>query len=190
MSAYVIICQHTSAYEAGATLGCCRGRAAMRYRMRRMRYSIRRGGADGRCACKEQGAYTTPHTLPHTSAHASSHRYCISTVDARSQRQSLYSCTSKASKLSTWRRGANGCQPSVLRGHILRCQRQLFGTSAAELCCSIRQHTSAYVSIRQRTSAYASIRQRMSAYVSICQHMSAYVSIRQHTSAYVSIRGR
>ncbi len=32
--------------------------------------------------------------------------------------------------------------------------------------CSIRQHTSAYVSIRQHTSAYVSIRQHTSAYLS------------------------
>ena len=54
---------------------------------------------------------------------------------------------------------------------------------AGRRTCSIRQHTSAYVSIRQHTSAYDE---------RLCQlriaEGRAYVSIRQHTSAYVSIR--
>ncbi len=60
--------------------------------------------------------------------------------------------------------------------------------SVDHLLCSIRQHTSAYVSIRQHASAYVSMRQHTSACVSMRQHASAYVSIRQHPSAYVSIR--
>jgi hypothetical protein len=51
------------------------------------------------------------------------------------------------------------------------------------LACSIRQHTSAYVSIRQHTSAYEATR-RLARLLACCHACS----IRQHTSAYVSIR--
>ena len=46
--------------------------------------------------------------------------------------------------------------------------------------CSIRQHTSAYVSIRATRPLQHPL-QVSAAYVTIRQHMSAYVSIRQHT---------
>ena len=51
-------------------------------------------------------------------------------------------------------------------------------SSRASSPCSMRQHTSAYVSIRQHTSSHAS------SPCSMRQHTSAYVSIRQHASAY------
>jgi hypothetical protein len=101
------------------------------------------------------------------------------------RRQHLYSCTSKASKLSACRS----------RSMIARLEH------TESTYVSTRQHTSAYVSIRQHTSAYVSI---PAAYLQIPEHdsevgahrvddafhlhTSAYVSIRQHTSAYVSIR--
>ena len=50
---------------------------------------------------------------------------------------------------------------------VIKFLRQI----AAVQHCSIRQHTSAYVSMRQHTSEYVSIR----------QHTSACVSIRKHT---------
>ena len=65
--------------------------------------------------------------------------------------------------------------------------------------CSIRQHTSAYVSIGrprilrhtciQHTTAYVSIRQRQHTSVSAAPESSVIpvYSIRQHTSAYVSV---
>ncbi len=92
------------------------------------------------------------------------------------RREYLYFCTSKASKLSTWRLCTS---QRTLRSHCLL-------SPTAHTCRSIRQYTSAYVSIH--TSAYVSIRQHTSAYVSIRQHTSAYVSIRQRTAAYVRIR--
>ena len=78
-------------------------------------------------------------------------------------------------------------------------RRQARRRHRAVHACTIRQHTSAYVSVRQHTSAYVSIRQisyegipgagiarcMPAPYVSIRQRTSAYVSIRQHTSAYV-----
>jgi hypothetical protein len=70
-------------------------------------------------------------------------------LQAHAQRQYLYFCTSKASKLST----CAGAEAYEAR-HVVRAPR-LRHTSAY---VSIRQHTSAYVSIRQHTSAYVVVR--------------------------------
>jgi hypothetical protein len=96
------------------------------------------------------------------------------------------------------------------------CMSSLLPIPAYAPNCTIRQHTSAYVSIRQHTSACVSIRQHTSAYVGIPKVASetvtgaefqkmlcrlemypyfrrrftciAYVSTRRHASSYVSIR--
>jgi hypothetical protein len=89
-----------------------------------------------------------------------------SCLPLRAQRQCLcFCCTSKASKLST--------DASAARELARRVPA---AARAARSSCSIRQHTSAYVSIRQRRACRCA---RSSLFV---QHTSAYVSIRQHTS--------
>ncbi len=51
------------------------------------------------------------------------------------------------------------------------------------LICSMRQHTSAYVSIRQRRRSFRWYSDTSMLICSMRQHTSAYISIRQHTSA-------
>ena len=103
-------------------------------------------------------------------------------------------CTSKASKVRTLMKEARVAVS--LRSAAPR------GPSAATSTCSIRQHTSAYVSVCQRTSSYGLELRRehldlapwLDFVLVACVadvphellHTSAYVSIRQHTSAYVS----
>ncbi len=58
-----------------------------------------------------------------------------------------------------------------------------------DVCVSIRQLTSAYVSIRDAVGGGGDgVRavERRDGYVSLRQHTSAYISIREHTSAYVT----
>jgi hypothetical protein len=177
-SAYVSIRQHASAYVSMRQ----HTSAHVRIRQHASAYVSMRQHASAYVSIRQHtSAYVS--IRQHTSGRR---RGCLRQTDKRqTQRQYLYFCTSKASKLSTCMRGGGGgAFGRPIRGGR-RGQRLPMHTSAY---VSIRQHTPAYVSIRQHKSAYASIRQRRGSAVREKErrHTSAYVSIRQHTSAYVS----
>jgi hypothetical protein len=109
----------------------------------------------------------------------------------REQRQQGYFCTSKASKLRTWRSIWSFASESRESACLGSCR----SASPYNASASLYLHTSAYVRIHQHTSAYvmperlAIHRQRLVIPLPVLVVLaSAYVSIRQHTSAYVSIR--
>jgi hypothetical protein len=202
-SAYVSICQHTSAYSPRACETCqpvrdgragslcllsrcqylyfCTSKASKLKRSRWFSLPAARGAAAFLLSTLAS-AYVSirqHHIRQHTSAYVS--------VLAKHTRICICQHTSAYVRIAYVR-----AYVSVLAKHTRICICQHMSAFVRIAYVSIRQHTSAYVlnalvpgGLPSRTHAPRRIHQHTPAYVSIRQHTPAYVSIRQHTSAYV-----